>query len=67
MSSVVKPQSELEPLEPSATNQVPDMPNTINAIARMQLEGCGLEEPQGMVKTYLSDRSVTCNDGSPSG
>lgn len=67
MSTVVKTQPELEPIDSSAANQVPDLPDTINAIARMHLEKCGLEESQGLVKTHLSDRSVTCNDGSPSG
>lgn len=67
MSSIVRSQTDVEQLESSATNQVPDLPNAINAFAKTQLEKCGLDEPQGMVKTYLTDKSITCNDGSPSG
>ena len=67
ISSVVRSQAQIEPIEPSATNQVPPPDLPPNTIAKMQLEKFNLDEPQGMTKTYLADRSITCNDGSPSG
>lgn len=67
MSSVVRSQALMEPLESSVTNLVPEFPNTINAISKIQSDKIGPEEQAVMTKTYLTDRSVTCNDGSPSG
>ncbi|KAK6631709.1 hypothetical protein RUM43_013773 [Polyplax serrata] len=65
MSSVVRSQANGEMFESPAANQVPDLPNTISAFSKIQLEN--LDEPNAMTKTYLTDRSVTCNDGSPAG
>ncbi|XP_066583261.1 palmitoleoyl-protein carboxylesterase NOTUM [Prorops nasuta] len=57
--------------EEAPTNTVsvtsPGMPsNTIQKLIKI-LEKYGLEEQRGLKKVYLSNRSITCNDGSQAG
>lgn len=50
----------------ASTTAPPIQSNTIQKLIKI-LEKYGLEEQRGLKRVYLSNRSITCNDGSQAG